>query len=105
MPKISDCDHCLFSSHNYHLVCAVHPAGPIGDRCPGFRPDPIWKLRSIRTVLYYLVCQLATITGRWLCSLDSAGRRKSSYNCWKLIPYLLADALNAGQGLKGTVQP
>jgi hypothetical protein len=40
MPKIPQCERCLFSSHDYHLVCAVHPAGPIGERCPDVRPDP-----------------------------------------------------------------
>ncbi|MGF1939472.1 MAG: hypothetical protein RM347_034895 [Nostoc sp. ChiQUE02] len=40
MPKIPHCDRCLLYSHDPHLVCAVHPAGPQGDSCLDFRLDP-----------------------------------------------------------------
>ncbi len=40
MPKIPDCDRCLLYSHDPHLVCAVHPAGPQGNSCLDFREDP-----------------------------------------------------------------
>ncbi|MEA5578673.1 hypothetical protein [Anabaena sp. UHCC 0451] len=40
MPKISECNRCLFYSHNPHLVCAVHPHGVTGDSCLDFREDP-----------------------------------------------------------------
>ncbi len=40
MPKIPQCDRCLLYSHNPHLVCVVHPAGPRGDSCLDFREDP-----------------------------------------------------------------
>jgi predicted RNA-binding Zn-ribbon protein involved in translation (DUF1610 family) len=40
MQKIPQCDHCLFSSHDYHLLCAVHPAGSPEDSCPDFEADP-----------------------------------------------------------------
>lgn len=43
MPKIPECDYCLFCAHDHHIVCAVHPAGPGGDRCLDFRPDPNFK--------------------------------------------------------------
>ena len=39
MPKIPQCDRRLFSSHDYHLVCAVHPTGPPGDTCYDFEAD------------------------------------------------------------------
>lgn len=31
---------CLFCAHDYHIVCAIHPAGPRGDSCIDFRPNP-----------------------------------------------------------------
>ncbi|WP_260445905.1 hypothetical protein [Nostoc sp. UCD121] len=40
MPKLSECDRCLLYSHDPHLVCVVHPAGPQGDSCLDFRLDP-----------------------------------------------------------------
>lgn len=40
MPKIPECDRCLFYAHNYHLICVPHPAGPDGDNCMDFTPDP-----------------------------------------------------------------
>lgn len=30
------CDRCGFYSGDPHLLCAVHPDGPGGDRCPDF---------------------------------------------------------------------
>jgi hypothetical protein len=38
--KIHQCDRCLLYSHDPHIVCAVHPAGPQGDSCLDFREDP-----------------------------------------------------------------
>ncbi len=40
MPKIPHCAHCLFFSRDYHLICAIHPLGPLGDTCPDFEADP-----------------------------------------------------------------
>lgn len=40
MRKLPECDRCLLYSHNSFLVCAVHPAGPVGDTCLDFRSDP-----------------------------------------------------------------
>ncbi|AFZ27262.1 hypothetical protein Cylst_5228 [Cylindrospermum stagnale PCC 7417] len=40
MPKIPECDRCLFYCHNPHLVCAVHPGGVEGNNCMDFRKDP-----------------------------------------------------------------
>ena len=40
MPKIHQCDRCLLYSHNPHLVCVVHPAGPQEDSCLDFRENP-----------------------------------------------------------------
>ena len=40
MPKLPECDRCLFCAHDYHLVCAIHPAGVEEDSCLDFRPDP-----------------------------------------------------------------
>lgn len=40
MPKISDCDRCRFYTHDYHLVCTLHPDGPDGDTCLDFDADP-----------------------------------------------------------------
>ncbi|MDZ4872084.1 MAG: hypothetical protein CLLPBCKN_001472 [Chroococcidiopsis cubana SAG 39.79] len=40
MPKLPECDRCKFHSHDYHIVCAIHPAGVEEDSCLDFRPDP-----------------------------------------------------------------
>lgn len=40
MPKIKNCDRCLFYSHDYLIVCAVHPGGPANDTCLDFRENP-----------------------------------------------------------------
>jgi hypothetical protein len=40
MPKIPDCDLCLYNARDYHIVCAVHPTGPMGNTCPDFEVDP-----------------------------------------------------------------
>ncbi|MBD2629629.1 hypothetical protein [Trichormus variabilis] len=40
MPKILECDRCLFYSHNPHLICAVYPSGVEGNNCLDFREDP-----------------------------------------------------------------
>ena len=38
--KIPDCDHCLYYTNDYHLLCAAHPYGPDDDTCSDFSPDP-----------------------------------------------------------------
>ncbi|BAY66952.1 hypothetical protein NIES22_70960 (plasmid) [Calothrix brevissima NIES-22] len=40
MPKINQCDRCLFCAHDPYIVCAVHPGGPDNNTCLDFRPDP-----------------------------------------------------------------
>jgi hypothetical protein len=40
MPKLPECDRCIFCAHDYHIVCAIHPAGVEEDSCLDFRPDP-----------------------------------------------------------------
>ena len=40
MPKIPDCDRCLFYGRNPHILCAVHPDGVKSHNCLDFRPDP-----------------------------------------------------------------
>ncbi len=40
MPKIPECDRCLFCAHDHHILCALHPSGPGSDTCLDFRPDP-----------------------------------------------------------------
>ncbi|QIR41745.1 hydrogenase maturation nickel metallochaperone HypA (plasmid) [Tolypothrix sp. PCC 7910] len=40
MPKIKECDRCLFCAHDPYIVCAVHPGGPASDTCLDFREDP-----------------------------------------------------------------
>lgn len=42
MPKIPECDRCLFCAHTYYLVCAVHPDG-VDEYCPDFTEDPEWE--------------------------------------------------------------
>ncbi len=55
MPKILDCDRCLFYSHNpHHLICAVHPSGVEGNSCLDFRKDPnaeeLWQPQGARYI-------------------------------------------------------
>ena len=33
---IGVCDGCVYYTENLHLVCAVHPTGPVGDSCPDY---------------------------------------------------------------------
>lgn len=40
MPKISNCERCLYYTNDYHLLCAAHPYGPEGDTCLDFSPSP-----------------------------------------------------------------
>lgn len=40
MPKIPDCDRCLYCAHDFHLVCSLHPTGPGGETCNDFAADP-----------------------------------------------------------------
>lgn len=51
MPKISQCDHCRYYAHDYHLVCALHPAGPQSDNCSDFNPDPELKGKQFEDFL------------------------------------------------------
>jgi hypothetical protein len=46
MPKIPECDRCLFYAHDPHLVCADHPNGVDGD-CPDFRVNPKFQDEEI----------------------------------------------------------
>lgn len=40
MKKLPQCDRCKFNASSNYLVCAVHPSGVEGDRCPDFLLDP-----------------------------------------------------------------
>jgi len=40
MNRILQCDRCQFNAHSKYLICAVHPDGVDGDRCPDFLLDP-----------------------------------------------------------------
>ena len=40
MPKIPDCESCLYYAHDFNLVCAVHPEGQDSDFCRDFQPNP-----------------------------------------------------------------
>lgn len=40
MPKIPQCDRCLYYGHHYSLVCSLHPKGVDVDECPDYTPDP-----------------------------------------------------------------
>ncbi len=52
MRKISECARCRFNFHNPYLVCHDYPAGPPGDNCLHFAPDPdafpeeVWSPQS-----------------------------------------------------------
>lgn len=39
MPKIPDCDRCLYYTNNHHLLCAAHPHSPDENTCPDFSPN------------------------------------------------------------------
>lgn len=51
MPKLPECDRCLFCAHDYHLVCALHPAGVESDSCLDFRPKPELEGKHFRDFL------------------------------------------------------
>ena len=53
MPKISDCDRCLFYSHNPYIICGVHPDGIDSNRCLDFRPDPNAEIEEQWSLLGY----------------------------------------------------
>lgn len=40
MGKLDCCDRCQFYAHTPYLICAMHPTGVEGERCPDFRPIP-----------------------------------------------------------------
>ena len=39
MPKIPQCDHCLYYTNDHHLLCTVHPDDPNDDTCSDFSPN------------------------------------------------------------------
>lgn len=47
MPKIINCESCLYYAHNSHLVCAVHPEGQNSNSCPDFQANPNLEPRKI----------------------------------------------------------
>jgi hypothetical protein len=51
MPKLPECDRCLFCAHDYHVVCAIHPAGVEEDNCLDFRPTPELEGKHFRDFL------------------------------------------------------
>ncbi|OWY64902.1 hypothetical protein B7486_44775 [cyanobacterium TDX16] len=51
MPKLPECDRCMFHSHDYHIVCVIHPTGVEGDSCLDFRPDPELRRLPFRDFL------------------------------------------------------
>lgn len=51
MPKLPECNGCMFHSHDYHIVCAIHPTGVEGDSCLDFRPDPELEGKHFRDFL------------------------------------------------------
>lgn len=51
MPKLPECDRCLFCAHDYHIVCAVHPMGVEEDSCLDFRPNPELEGKRFRDIL------------------------------------------------------
>lgn len=51
MRKLPQCDYCLFCAHDYHVVCALHPAGPGGETCLDFRPDPDFEDKQFEDFL------------------------------------------------------
>ncbi|MBP0022208.1 MAG: hypothetical protein J7647_32210 [Cyanobacteria bacterium SBLK] len=40
MPKIEQCDRCLFYSRSVHVICSIHPYGVEGNECLDFRENP-----------------------------------------------------------------
>ncbi len=52
MRKIPECSRCRFNFHNPYLVCHDYPAGPPGDNCQHFAPEPdatpdeLWELEA-----------------------------------------------------------
>ena len=38
--KLPQCFSCRYHDQTGHLVCAVHPSGPSGDRCADFEEIP-----------------------------------------------------------------
>ena len=44
--KLPQCNNCQFYSGSPHLICAVHPCGPVGKSCPDFKaksdPEQLW---------------------------------------------------------------
>ena len=47
MPKIPDCESCLYYAHDSHLICAVHPKGQNSDLCPDFQQNPDLEIRKL----------------------------------------------------------
>jgi len=51
MPKLPTCNRCLYCAHDHHLVCAVHPTGPVGAICPDFALAPELEGKQFRDFL------------------------------------------------------
>jgi hypothetical protein len=43
MPKIPDCDRCIYYSHSRFLVCAIYPSGPDYKSCADFESAELWQ--------------------------------------------------------------
>lgn len=62
MPKIPDCDRCLYYTNNHHLLCAAHPYGPDEDTCLDFSPNPELKGKRFTDFLSLLQRDIEHIT-------------------------------------------
>lgn len=40
MPKLPECDKCIYYGHDYRIVCAIHPTGLEDGSCPDFSLAP-----------------------------------------------------------------
>lgn len=40
MPKLPECDKCIYCAHDYNLVCALHPVGVEDSYCSDFSLAP-----------------------------------------------------------------
>ncbi|HEY9628854.1 MAG TPA: hypothetical protein V6C84_16255 [Coleofasciculaceae cyanobacterium] len=47
MVKLPECNRCQLYAHDPHLVCAVHPIGVEGNRCPDFEIDPLLEPEEV----------------------------------------------------------
>ncbi|MBE9180265.1 hypothetical protein IQ268_17010 [Oculatella sp. LEGE 06141] len=58
MPKRPECNRCRFNANSSYLVCAVHPSGPDGDRCPDFQADLQLEQRQEQEALAWFTDEL-----------------------------------------------